>query len=298
MTSALDLEHLRTFTAIEEFGGFGRAADALALSQSTVSQHVRALEKVLHRPLVRKEGRRSVFTPAGRELLLEARRILAVHDAALGQLLRSPAPSAVVGVDDAVAAEFLGALGCGIGTRHPDRPVTFRIDRTRRLADDVVAGAVDLAVVLDPEGTSPGRRLGELSLAWSAAPHAFIPDPSQGSLPVVADLGAPELTRRTMRLLVDHGHRPHVVAEASTRGGVTDAVRAGLGIAVLPLGTAGVHRLPGLPDPGSVIVRLEGRPGADWDLAQTVSDLVRELIAPSGARTEAVQHGVITGHRT
>jgi len=296
MTSALDLEHLRTFTAIDEFGGFGRAADALALSQSTVSQHVRALEKVLRRPLVRKDGRRSVFTPAGGELLLEARRILAVHDTALGQLLRSPAPSAVLGVDDAVAAEVLGALRDGVGMRHPDRTVTFRIDRSRRLSDDVVAGAADLAVVLDPEGTSPGRRLGELPLSWYAAPAALVPEPSEGILPVVADTGAAGLTRRTMRLLVDHGHRPHVVAEASTRGGVTDAVRAGLGIAALSPGAGGLRRVPDLPDPGSVVVRLEGRPGADWDLAQTVADIVREIVTPSAPAVD-VQHGVITGHR-
>jgi molybdate transport repressor ModE-like protein len=77
MTDPLDLVHLRTLVEIADCGGFHRAAAALHLSQSTVSQHVRALEKVFREPLVHKSGRGTAFTPAGDALLVEARRILA-----------------------------------------------------------------------------------------------------------------------------------------------------------------------------------------------------------------------------
>jgi len=86
MSHLLDLTHLRSFLAIADTGGFGRAATALHVSQSTISQHVRLLEKRLGRPLVERAGRATRFTPAGERLLVEARRILAVHDDALARL--------------------------------------------------------------------------------------------------------------------------------------------------------------------------------------------------------------------
>lgn len=59
----LDLVALRSLTAIADCGGFHRAAQVLALSQSAVSQHVRKLEKTLGRPVVEREGRGTRFTP-------------------------------------------------------------------------------------------------------------------------------------------------------------------------------------------------------------------------------------------
>jgi len=87
MDETLDISLLRTFLAIAEFGGFGRAADALQCSQPTVSQHVRVLERRLGHPLVERDGRTARFTVAGERLLIEARRIVAVHDDAVRRLL-------------------------------------------------------------------------------------------------------------------------------------------------------------------------------------------------------------------
>lgn len=63
MSAVLDIVALRSFLAIADCGGFHRAAAALHLTQSAVSQHVRKLEKALGRPLVERDGRCSRFTP-------------------------------------------------------------------------------------------------------------------------------------------------------------------------------------------------------------------------------------------
>ena len=47
MSEILDIVPLRTFVAISDRGGFGRVASALHLSQPSVSQHVRLLERRL-----------------------------------------------------------------------------------------------------------------------------------------------------------------------------------------------------------------------------------------------------------
>src|SRR5205085_10630653 len=80
MTRDLGIGPLRSFVAVADCGGFQRAATALHLTQGAVSQHVRRLESALGRPLVERHGRGSRFTPAGEELLLQARKLLALHD--------------------------------------------------------------------------------------------------------------------------------------------------------------------------------------------------------------------------
>jgi DNA-binding transcriptional LysR family regulator len=85
MAEPLDLVNLRTLVAIADTGGFRRAADALHLSQPTVSQHVRLLERRLKQSLVVKDGRGSRFTEAGEKLVHEARILLAAHEQMLGR---------------------------------------------------------------------------------------------------------------------------------------------------------------------------------------------------------------------
>jgi molybdate transport repressor ModE-like protein len=81
----LDMTALRTFLAVSDLGGFHRAAGALHVSQSTVSDHVRKLEAVVGAPLVRRQGRGSVLTHQGEQLVVAGRRLLRTHD----RLIRS-----------------------------------------------------------------------------------------------------------------------------------------------------------------------------------------------------------------
>ncbi|MBO0979617.1 LysR family transcriptional regulator [Microbacterium sp. SD291] len=101
MDETLDIPLLRTVVAIDDFGGFSRAAEALHRSQPTVSQHVRVLEHRLGRALVEKHGRGARFTADGRRLLAEARHLIAAHDAALRRLRGHATGASDVGGADA-----------------------------------------------------------------------------------------------------------------------------------------------------------------------------------------------------
>lgn len=68
---------LRSFERVAEAGGVTRAADALCLTPSAVSQHIRNLEEELGLRLFRRErGKPLVLEVAGEALLLHARIIL------------------------------------------------------------------------------------------------------------------------------------------------------------------------------------------------------------------------------
>lgn len=85
MMNALDTASLDCLAALAEWGGFERAAQALAISQSAVSQRLRNLEAQVGQPLVVRT-RPLRFTQAGKVLLRYARQMQALRADATREL--------------------------------------------------------------------------------------------------------------------------------------------------------------------------------------------------------------------
>lgn len=83
------LRHIRYFLAVAEHGNFTRAAEALHVSQPTLSQQMKQLEDVLGAQLLDRSGRTIRLTDAGEAYAQYARRAMqdldagkrAIHDA-------------------------------------------------------------------------------------------------------------------------------------------------------------------------------------------------------------------------
>lgn len=267
MPEALDLVQLRTFLAIADCGGFGRAAAALHLSQPTVSQHVRQLEKRLRQPLVRKVGRRTEFTDAGEQLLLEARHLLAVHDQAMSRLDASSRTKLIIGSTETAADQILPGLLNALRGAYLDRPVQFCIDRSTQLSEAVTRGTVDLAIILGLTGDTPGRQVGALPMRWFSAP-GWTPPRAGDPLPLVAYAEPCGMRQRALAELSDAHYLVELAAESTSLEGVIAATRAGLGVAVLPTAgpvPSGLVPRDELPELGLIGVYLAARRGLDVD---------------------------------
>ncbi|HMG63484.1 MAG TPA: LysR substrate-binding domain-containing protein [Streptosporangiaceae bacterium] len=85
----VDLRKLRYFVAVAEELHFGRAAEALHIAQPVLSRQIKALEDELKAQLFARDKRATELTPAGRQLLADARPLLASADALRRRVARA-----------------------------------------------------------------------------------------------------------------------------------------------------------------------------------------------------------------
>ncbi|MER7842447.1 LysR family transcriptional regulator [Kitasatospora sp. NPDC096077] len=284
MTRTLDIAALRSMVAIAENGGFHRAAEALKISQSAVSQHVRRLERIIGRPLVERQGRGMRFTGDGEAALTEARRVLAAHDEALSRLglAETVRPTYLIGSTELAAEGLLPVISRSVLADCPGHTVRFRLDRSGALHEAIDRGTVDAAVFLGNPGHPRSVRAGGVRLSWFAAPDWRLPERG-APVPLVAVDGPCVLRERALAALGGAGRGVTVVAEAAQFTGVLSALRAGLGIALLadhgppPTGLVRIRDLPPVPPEG---LYLRYRPGAPGLLTRALRSALDSLSAP------------------
>jgi DNA-binding transcriptional LysR family regulator len=279
MNRILDVAPLRSFVAVADHGGFLRAAAVLHLSQAAISQHVRRLESAVGRPLVERSGRGSKFTTDGEQLLVYARRILALHDDALHSFGMETPETLVIGSTEHAAAQLLPALSVDLEQSLADYEVRLRIDRGTQLREGLATGRVDLALLLGPAADPHAVRVGELELTWYSAP-GWQPQKDR-PLPLVAFDDPCALRTRALETLAAHGISSTVTAEAPQLAGVQAAVLAGAGVALMAtLGQTPAGLVPRNDLPRGVPLELAicPRQGLAAQLVQCVADAVRRLI--------------------
>lgn len=146
----MDLRQLEVFVKVAELGSFSKAADALFLTQPTVSEHVRALEDELGVRLLDRLGRGASPTKAGTLLLSYARQILRLHrDArqALEQFQGRMSGELVVGASTIPGEYVLPPLIGRFKEKYPDISVSLLIGDTRQALDWLLEGKAEVAVV-------------------------------------------------------------------------------------------------------------------------------------------------------
>ncbi|MEV4285873.1 LysR family transcriptional regulator [Nonomuraea bangladeshensis] len=225
--SPLSLDLLRTFLAVYRTGSITAAAQTLGLSQPAVTAQVKTLEATLDRPLFDRLARGVAPTPAADEL---ARRVAPGLDA-LDEVVASELPS-----DEAVhlggPAEFLSEVVMPMLAPLVRDGLRLRV--TLGLSDDLLAGlaAGRLDLVLS---TIRPRLRGVQSDPVYDEEFLLVAAPGAGPAePLVAYAEDLPIVRRYWRSVF--GRRPSMAAQVVMPDlrGVLSAVRAGMGVSVLP----------------------------------------------------------------
>lgn len=146
----MEFDQLRTFLAVLEHGSFVRAGQALHVSQSTVSFHVKALEQSVGATLLERGRGRVSPTSVGRVLLPYAERIAALcaEAAARLQAAESGEVGRLVLAASTVPGEYLlPPLLAEYRRRHPRIRVEMGVSDSEKATSMVLAKEADLAIV-------------------------------------------------------------------------------------------------------------------------------------------------------
>ena len=147
-------QQLRYLLALAQHQHFGRAAEACAVTQSTLSAGLLTLERQLDANLLdRAHGKLVVFTPLGREVVARAREAMAALGAVVEAVDAARAPMSGplrLGVIPTIGPFLLPRLMPALREAFPRLRLFLREDTTDRLVEGIEAGRIDVALLALP----------------------------------------------------------------------------------------------------------------------------------------------------
>jgi DNA-binding transcriptional LysR family regulator len=234
------LDQLTTFLWIARSGGVRRAAERLNLSQPAVSGRLAALEAALGVRLFDRAGGAMRLTPAGSRLLTHAERVAFSLDEIRAELTSPEALTGALrlGVAETAAQAWLPDFVARLARAHPRLTVEVSVDISTGLREALLAGAVDLAVLMGPvsEFRVDNLALPPFALGWFKATGRVEVDLAVTPVVTYARNTRPhrELTAELQRR-----YGPGVRLFPSTSlSAAFEMVAADLGVAALPLALA------------------------------------------------------------
>ena len=196
-------QQLRYLLALAEHQHFGRAAEACAVTQSTLSAGLLALERQMDSKILDRDGsKRAAFTPLGRELALRARTAITALEAMVEAVDAARAPMSGrlrLGVIPTIAPFLLPKVMPVLRQTFPALKLFLREDTTERLVGGLAQGKVDVVLLATPCFCQTADIMPVLRDDFMAALPAGHPLAERASLPVTA-LATERL------LLLEDGH--------------------------------------------------------------------------------------------
>lgn len=182
----LDHELLRTFIAVVDTGSFTRAAAQVFRTQSAVSMQMKRLEEQLSKRLFLKEGRELQLTDDGQKLVSYARRIMTLHDEALGVMaVEGESRPLLLGCPDDYVTGVLPQLLSEIQKQLPGLQVQVRTGSSAQLRDLIDKGELDLTILTRRPETEEGYLLLQDKGVWVAPSAEFLDTDSKIPLVLV-----------------------------------------------------------------------------------------------------------------
>ncbi|MEV7595908.1 transcriptional regulator CynR [Kitasatospora sp. NPDC089797] len=295
--AVLELRHLRYLLAVAEHGNFTRAAEELHISQPTLSQQVKQLERTVGVQLLDRTGRTVRLTDAGTVYADRARRALrelasaerAVHD--VQDLSRGHLR---LGVTPTFTAYLIGPLTAELHARHPGVTLALTELTQDRIEAALLADELDLGIAFAGQhlpGVTATALFTETLALVTGHPGA---DPDRPSpVPVhsledrhLALLSGDFATRSHIDgYFAQHRTTPRIAVEANSVQALTEIVRRTPLATVLPDAITHDHPHltpvpvdPALPTRTVTLLRRADayRSAAALAFTRLVHDLVRE----------------------
>ncbi len=147
----MDITILKTFIEVYRTCHFGKAADNLFVTQSTVSARIRQLENELGVQLFKRNRNNIQLTPAGRKFLKHAESILSVWNrACLDINIQEEGKTPfVIGAVPSLWDVYLGNLIITLRENHPELAIVAEASSTDSLIRALLGQSIDIAFTYD-----------------------------------------------------------------------------------------------------------------------------------------------------
>ncbi len=240
----LDLWQLEIFCTVVELKSFSRAAEALFLSQPTVTSHIMALEKRLGVKLFDRTTRKVKPTPAGELLYKRVKALLMGHEAMLQELSQFQGGlmgRLFFGASTIPAHYLLPPLMAKFHRQFPQTRLFMQVGSSIQILESVLGGELEMGVI-GVKQDAPNLKFVPL---WSDeivlivhpehdwAKRSFVPISELSTQPFVFREEGSGTRKIFEQFLLQSGFPPHqltVVAEVGSTEAVKQFVAAGGGV--------------------------------------------------------------------
>lgn len=235
LARTIDPELLRAFVAVVDTGSFSAAAKRLLRGQSAVSLQIKRLEEQLHTRLLNRTSRRVALTAEGEMVLGHARTLLRLNEQLLDRA-REPELAGLVrlGAPEDFATTRLPRILAEFRESYPRVALEVVCELTLDLLDRFHAGELDMALLKrEPTVDVDGSPVWREKLVWACGSEreALL---EEEALPLVCSPKPCVYRQRATNALDAVGRRWRVAYSCGSLAGNLAALRAGLGLAVLP----------------------------------------------------------------
>ncbi|KQX52353.1 LysR substrate-binding domain-containing protein (plasmid) [Ensifer adhaerens] len=236
----MDIRQLKTFIAIAEHGTFAKAADAVGLTPSAVSQQIQALELEVRAELFDRSTRPITLNSQGLQMLEAAQGLVRSADDIVDAISgKSVGGTFTIGSVRSSALSLLPKAIIALKNDFPGLKIKLHVANTDELLNDVVTGRLDSAMVAEYSSVPS-------TLRWSP----FIQEPlfviaPKGTrirpaaemlteLPYVKFISRFRLANIIETEVARSGIVTNVIAEIDTITAVVACVVNGLGVSIAP----------------------------------------------------------------
>ncbi|MBB6736002.1 LysR family transcriptional regulator [Cohnella zeiphila] len=241
----MDIRHLQCVSEIVRLNSFTKAAEALHVTQPTVSKMIKNLESELRIDIFARDGKRIKLTDAGEAMLRHAGPILQSFDDLLTELhdlTYLNKGSIRIGLPPMTGSGFFPAVIKSFQERYPGIAIKVTEDGARKVEEGIAEGMLDVGVVLLPldEELYDSFPIVDDRLRVVLHPDHKLAGRKRIELAELADepfllfndhFALHELIPRECRAA---GFEPHVAFESSQWDFLVESAAAGLGVTLLP----------------------------------------------------------------
>ncbi len=241
----MDIRHLTYFIEVAQHRSFTKAAQALHITQPSISKMIKLLEEELDVVLFYRSAKQIELTDAGKALLHQSQQIVNSFQnltSDLADVINSKKGSITVGLPPMVGAKFFPKIISDFTSTYPDISLTLLEVGSQEVQVGVDDGNLDIGVVMLPIDESLFEVISIINepVVLIVHPDHFLAKKSTIALRELKDENfiffreGFTLHDRIINRCIENGFTPNIVFKSNHWDFITEMVAINFGVALLP----------------------------------------------------------------